>query len=582
MVIFNSSFFSKLDKKINLRLGTIKKYFIVLLLFPLVSFAQLHLNIDRTQISIEEAFELSVSSNSATSGDIDISSLKQEFEILDQYKQSRVQIINGNISQSTTWTYTLLAKHSGKIIIPAISVGNESTKPIEITVKEISAQGKNTRNIIVEAEIEQSSVYVQQQFIYRQRLLFSKPFSTDSTLSTPHLTKGKAEIEPLGNSPESIVKRNGQDYRMITRRFAIIPQQSGELIFAPTVFSGTMPRSNPRNFNNFGFNPNSKRVRVRSNEVSIMIKPQPSEFTGKDWIIAKDFSLHLNWSTPPDQIKAGEPVTIVLAAIANGLHAEQLPEINLQAPKGIKLYPEKPEFNNERTLEGIIGTMNKSVVLVSSTGGEFEIPALNIPWWNSKTDQQEIAKLAAIKLKISGAAPAIKTSSQQEMNQPKIKVLKKESKQEDSAKFSVTMRILLILFFLLLVLITLGFFLKWKNKRNNNKNNSFARQKQILAALKQACLHNNSKKAQEYLQQWIHSLNQSPPSFMQETDTYLQEQIQELHHVLYAKTNKPWQGQELWFAIKKYQQSLKLNKITDKNNPQKTQVLEPLYPHFKY
>ncbi len=558
-----------------MRSGNIRKYLILLLLFPVISFAQLSLDIDRTEISIEEAFELSISSNGATSGNIDISPLKQDFEILDQYKQSRVQIVNGNMSQSTTWTYTLLAKRSGKITIPAISVGKESTKTIEITVKEASAQGKNSQDIIVEAEIEQSSVYVQQQFIYIQRLLFSKPFRSNSTLTTPRLSKGKAEIEPLGNPPESLVKRNGRDYRMLTRRFAIIPQQSGELVLAPTVFSGTMRRSNQRNFNSFGFNPRSRRVRVRSNEVSITIKPQPAEFTGKDWIIAKDFSLHVNWSIPPDQIKAGDPVTIVLAAIANGLHAEQLPEINLQAPKGIKLYPEKPTFNNERNFDGIIGTMNRSIVLVSASGGEFKIPALSIPWWNSRTDQQEIAKLDAIKLKISGA-PAVASTQQlrKKIAKPEVVVDKLNKAKED--ELSTTIIIIFSLVSLLLIALLIWYFIKWNNKQAGiNSAGKLRTKQQILTALEKACHSNNPHKAQQYLQQWIHGITKSPALFIEQADEQLQQQIQQLNQVLYAKEKTNWQGQELWYAVHKYQEQL--DKTTKGNRAKQTQELEPLY-----
>ncbi len=553
-------------------------FFLFVLLFPLISAAELSLSIDRAEVSIDEAFELSIFSNSAISGDIDISQLQQDFEILDRQKQSSVRIINGNMTQSSIWTYTLLAKHAGKITIPAITVGNEATKAREITVKEGAAQGNGNQDIIVEAEIEQKSAYVQGQFIYIQRLLFAKPFRNNSTLTRPRLKKGRAEIESLGNTPERIVKRNGRDYRMLTRRFAIIPQASGKLEFAPSLFSGTMRRSNQRLPNNqFGFSSRARRVRVRSNEVSIEIKPRPAEFTGKDWIVAKDFSLHLNWSIPPDQIEAGKPVSVVLAAIADGQRAEQLPEINLQAPAGIKLYPEKPTFTNERNLDGIIGTMNKRIVLVSTGGGEFEIPEISIPWWNSKTNKQEIAKLEAIKLTVSGAPVAI--STQKAMSKPAFnKTVKVENTVEDKPKLSTTLLIIITLSGMLLVAVLVGLFMRWKAKKHINKPSSEkytrATKQQILSNLEQACRHNNASEAQQFLQQWMQSMGKSPTVFSESDNTLLQQQIKQLNQALYAKEKSNWQGQGLWQAVEKYQ--VQTDDVV-KRDDRKLQGLEPLY-----
>ncbi len=550
---------------------------LLLSLFPLISVAELKLTIDPLEISIEEDFELTISSNSATSGNIDISPLQQDFEILDQYKQSRVQIINGNMSQSTTWTYTLVAKRSGKITIPAITVGNDKTKARDITVKKESIQGSHNQDVIVEAEIEQSSAYVQGQFIYVQRLLFAKSFRSNSTLTAPNLATDLAEVVPLANTPERIVKRNGRDYRMLTRRFAITPQKSGKLVIAPTVFSGTMRRSSQQYSNRFGFNPRSRRIRVRSNAVSIEIKPRPTEFTGKDWIVAKDFSLHLSWSSPPDQIKAGDPVTVVLAAIANGFRAEQLPNIKLQAPSGIKLYPEKPSFNNERNLEGIIGTMNQNIVLVATGGGEFELPEISIPWWNSETHQQEIAKLKAVKLIVSGTPiPTTPIANQKIISKPELEIQGKQESAKKEEKLSTTIIIILTLIILLLLTGLAWFFVRWKNKQKI-KNNKYspASQQNILNALEQACLNNNPTKAQNYLQQWKSSIQPSPTLDIEQKNSPLQQQINQLHHALYAKEKTNWKGDNLWQAVQIYQTQLK--KLKHKNNDKKGQDLEPLY-----
>lgn len=574
-----------LDKIMTLFLGGLASlreivtffFFLFLLCFPLISAADLSLSIDRAELSIDEAFELSISSNSAASGKIDIGSLQQDFEILDTYKQSSLRIINGTMAQATVWTYTLVAKRAGKIMIPVITVGNDATKAREIIVKKDATQSNGNQDVMVEAEVEQKSAYVQGQFIYIQRLLYARSFRSDSTLTRPRLKSGRAEIESLGNNPVRKVKRNGRDYLMLTRRFAIIPQESGKLEFAPSLFSGTMRRSSQRLPNNsFSFSSRAKRVRVRSNEVSIEIKPRATEFTGKHWIVAKNFSLHLNWPTPPDQIEAGKPVSVILAAIADGLRAEQLPEINLQSSAGIKLYPEKPTLTNERNLDGIIGTMNKQIILVSTGGGEFEIPALSIPWWNSKTNKQEIATLDAIKLTISGAPIPIGT--QKAISKPELDkaLIKDEVLEKEKPFLSNTLMIIIALVGGLLVTLLAMLFLRGKEKKHTNissEKHTLVNKQQILTLLEQACSNNNAPEAQQRLQQWMQSIGKSPTAFSASANTVLQQQIEQLNHVLYAKEKGNWQGWKLWQAVESYQVQSAVIEKGDRNQ----QGLEPLY-----
>ncbi|MCK5902073.1 MAG: protein BatD [Cocleimonas sp.] len=545
--------------------------------------AELTVHLDRSELTVDEDFELTIASNSVNSGKIDLSPLEQDFEIIDRYRQSSVHVLNGEVKQATTWTLTLAAKHAGNITIPTLIVGNDSTKKIKINVKETHKKNKD-QNIIVEATIKKTSTYVQGQFIYEQNLYFSKPFRENSSLTRPRLTSGRAEIEALGTTPKRIVQYNGKEYNLITRRFSIIPQESGRLTLAPSIFSGTLRRESQRSMNNsFVYSTRSKRIRVRSKAVSIDVKPRPIEFTGKDWIIAKDFSMHINWSIPPTDLKAGDPITLVLGVIVDGLKAEQLPEINLQAPDGIKLYPEKPSFQNTHNMEGIVGTMNKNIVLISMGGGEFKLPALSIPWWNSESNQQEIATIKATTLNVSGSpAPVIKAQKKQlTITQPAHNPtpLKISSELSNSLIIIVSMASLLLLlatgWFIFIVkkvrFKPLNPFTHWQNKQGKKHPHDF------LDPLEQACLNNNSIAAQQALQHWARTRGLVPATLVklgETTHPELQHQIEQLNQVLYSKTKLKWKGAPLWQAVEAYQRVLKTKTEVTKG---KSHHLKPLY-----
>lgn len=539
---------------------------------------EIELKFDRTQFSLEEPFDITITSSNANSGTIDLSLLTKDFEILGQHKQTSMQIINGAVSQSLSLIFTVAAKQAGDITIPPMVIGQDTTREKTITIKEESqtAQGKD---ILLEAAVEQDTSYVQGQVIYVQRLLFSKDLGSNSTLTRPKLKEGRAEIESLGNTPEQVVQRNGRDYRMITRRFAIIPQESGKIVFAPTVFSGATQGANIQQFDRFGFTSTAKRMQVRSNEVSVEIKPRPTNFTGKDWIVAKDFSLHLNWPVPTDQLKAGEPVTVVLAAIADGLRAEQLAEIEFKVPDAIKQYPEKPTFKNIRKRDGIVGTVNQSIVLVATGGGTFQIPEIKVPWWNSQTDKEEVAVLAATDLKVSGKPVAIPVQKMAEAPATMEEGGKPERIEVPTVSKTLILLLTLALFAVLLLFTWWVIKRKGRNPIDLSTNDSKGVTldcKQILMDLEKACLSDNALAAQAHLQDWAGCIDIFPPTLeqlSQQTNESLRFEIRLLSQSLYGRGGNVWQGKALWKEVSLFQSRLKQAKKEEKPKYQ----LEPLY-----
>ena len=128
----------------------------------------------------------------------------------------------------------------------------------------------------------------------------------------------------------------------------------------------------------------------------------------------------MHTANPPDQLKAGEPVTLTLAIVADGLAAEQLPKLDVQAPTGIRLTPTSRNCVMTQAMM-VVGYVRKNGWWLPPITANTPFPGLTLDWFNTKTGKQETAKVDPVKLVVSGgqAAPS-GTSPQQPASQPSV------------------------------------------------------------------------------------------------------------------------------------------------------------------
>lgn len=383
--------------------------FCLLFVISTVQAADIRLNVSANPVVLGDQITLSFTSNGQPNGDPDFSVLEPHFDLRGQSQSHSIRMINGRTTQQIVWSVKAYPKQSGKITIPAVAFGSDKSNSAELNVLSSAAQLPNANgsaataspDVLVEAFVEPASVYVQQQIIYVQRLYYSVNFSQNATLSTPQLKTGKMDIEQLEDNRRFTEKRNGRNYQVIERRFAVFPVQSGKIEFAPTFFEGRLLGNSNTLYDPFGFG-TGKTIRRYSPAVTVDVKPQNAGFSGSDWIPAKSIKLNQSWSVAPDKLKTGEPVTITIDMIAEGLRAEQLPDFELQLPQHIKSYSDRASLKNDKTAAGVIGKRQEKIVLVPSRSGSFDLSEMKLVWWNTETDQQATTTLVFDPLMIKG------------------------------------------------------------------------------------------------------------------------------------------------------------------------------------
>jgi hypothetical protein len=520
---------------------------------------------DRNPVRLNESFSLTFEVKGTIDGDPDFSPLRKDFDILNQSHSRQINIINGQQNSTVKWTLHLMAKRTGNLTIPSIYFGKDSSTPSRIFVQEAQAAQAGEKagagaDLFFEVNAEPENPYVQSQVIYTVRLYYALNISNPS-LSEPKLSSGEAIVEKLGEDSQFQTRRDGKRFGVIERKYALFPQQSGEVTIEPLIFEAKIVKGRRSRsfFNNFMDQSRSRFRRLRSDAIALKVRAIPDTFKGQHWLPAKQLKLEESWSENSQRFKAGEPVTRTLTLSADGLSAEQLPEFstNRSIGENFKQYPDpQPKLDKQGTHNGVISRREEKIAIIPSEAGNYTLPAIEIPWWNAKTDKMEIARLPARTIEVLSANNAA-SSAPSENKAPSAPTPQLDTNTSEWAWLS-----------LILAIGWLGTVMAWwlnRHPKHVSQPKKTLSDKVAIKKLKKACHSNDSKQAKEALLAWaqVHWQEGAPTSLGEigkRCNAPLESEIQTLNRFLYSQIGENWQGAGLWKAYNA--QAEKLEKRT--------------------
>lgn len=386
---------------------------LMLLLLNLISqnaMATLTASIDREYAYEGETITLTISAESRTNQqDPDFSPLKKNFEIGGTSESTSISIFNGRRSDRHSWSVRLMPKSSGVLEIPSIQAGNESTLPLKVDIRPIPVQtgdsGSEPVFLKMEIDSKASRFYVQQQIPVVVRLYYRHEIS-EGQITDP--TPDNALLERIGDDHSYTETRNGQQYRVYERRYSLFAEKSGELALPAASFRGYLKKQgsaaqrNPHDFFSQFSAPlllsQGQPVSLRSENLSLVIEPHPPGFSGQHWLPAENLELKDSWTDNPPVFRVGQPVSRTLSITARGLVASQLQSLELPAISSFRRYAEPAETTTKTDGKQVFASSRQTFTYIPAYAGEQEIPAINLPWWNVITDNQESAVLPAWKV----------------------------------------------------------------------------------------------------------------------------------------------------------------------------------------
>ena len=390
---------------------------LLLLVGSWVQAAQISVKTDHSPVAVDETFQLIFTVDGEPDGSPDFSPLEQDFEVLGTSQSRNISIVNGKASRTTRYLVNVLPRRSGELTVPSVSFGKDVSPVLKLRVQDATT-GKTPaaasgEAVFMEVDVDQNKPWVQQQVILTVRI-FSRIQWKEASLSDPQFRGGEVLVQKLGEDRRHEKQRDGQSWQVIERRYALFPQKSGELSMDPLSLNLRIPAGRKKQRSPFGsfndpffddfFSSRSYRNKmVRSKPLSLDVRPIPPAFHGKRWLVARDLQLQESWSDAPEDLKTGEPVARTLAIVADGVTLGQLPELALPQIQGLRIYPDDPVNKEQATDKGILSTSSRKFAIIPTHPGDYQLPAVELKWWNSVTGREQTARLAPRTLKVTGA-----------------------------------------------------------------------------------------------------------------------------------------------------------------------------------
>lgn len=336
-------------------------------------------------------------------------------------QQSSTQIINGNVSStsSITFTYILMANATGEFTIPGASIiadGNQmvsNSVRIKVLPQDQSSGGQNSsdgsssnrsatsnsvssQDLFVTATASKTSVYEQEAFVLTYKIYTREH---DMQLNNAKLPDFKGfhsqEIEMSNNAkwtPEHYKGRNY--YSTVFRQFVLFPQQSGKLFIDPAQFELTIRKAvqTADPFDAF-FNGGSNVVEAKKNistpkiaiNVNALPAGKPTDFSGG----VGEFTITSSLNNK--ELKTNDALTIKIAISGTG-NLKLISNPAIKFPEDFEIYDPKVDNQVRLTREGLSGNKVVEYLAIPRHAGTFKIPGVSFSYFDIRSKSYKTLK----------------------------------------------------------------------------------------------------------------------------------------------------------------------------------------------
>lgn len=366
--------------------------FFIFLLINTSFGANAQIRADRSEVKINETFNLIVSVENAK-GNVSLPKI-DGIKVLSSSTNSSVRIINGKREDKTIYSFVVLPVKEGKVFIPSIEIktnkGIIKTNSLEINVSknETGIIGKDS--FFAKAFISNSSPYVSEAIEFKI-IVYSDETVLKIGFEEPDFNNFKAQRHE--DKTYSKIS-GGKTYTVSEILYTLYPLNLSKGTIEPVRIEAQIgerrgrqnsPFFNDPFFSDPGFSSfQTSRKFISTNPISYEIKNLPknnlnSFFTNITGKITASSKIDKNSLNLDDFIN----YKITIKGEGN-LSEIKLPEI--ESNENFKVYPDNPKFELKKFLKGEKGEVVFNYAVVPSKPGEFEIPQLKFCYFDPEAE----------------------------------------------------------------------------------------------------------------------------------------------------------------------------------------------------
>jgi hypothetical protein len=354
-------------------------------------------------------------------------------------QSSSMQIINGSVSQSISYTYVLQPIKEGtfKFGSASIEAGGKKIVSNQVTVNVVkgnpqqktqgSQQGQNSsvaggKNVFLKVSIDKSSVYQGEGIAVTYKLYTKVNLVNYSISKLPSLNGFWSQDIALPQQLQFHSENyDGVNYKVAEiKKMIVFPQRSGtleldamegEVIARVQMKRGQQNSNDPFSqfFNDPFFNFNQwqdVKVALKSDAEKITVRElppnAPSSFNGAVGKFTIEASLDKK------ETKAHEPVTLKIKISGKGnLKLIDPPKIDF--PSDFETYDPKISSNITATTAGVTGSKTFEYLVIPRIAGEYKIPVSGFSFFNLDKKQYESVPPEDFNLKVEKGNETVTT-----------------------------------------------------------------------------------------------------------------------------------------------------------------------------
>ena len=480
--------------------------FILLVIFNSVFAQELTVSASKTKLAVGEQFQITYSLN--TSGNGFRHPSFNDFDVYSGPNQSTsMQIINGAMSQSVSYSFILAPRKEGTYtIIPAsITVNGKKTESKSLTINVLKGGNNNQQqqnsgnqqrqsqqqksgteelgnNLFIKASVDKSKVYVGEQLVVTYKV-YTRVSIVDNGLTKAPVFNGFCSEDVFSHNKQATLHPeviDGIQYQVAEiKKTILIPQHSGTLNIDAMEMDCVIRMSVKSNnfFDQFfggGYRDSKVSIKSRTLQIEVMPLPEvgkPDGFSGA----VGEFSIETKVNK--NKLKTNDGVNYLLTLSGKG-NIKFIEPIKLDLPKEFESFD--PKMNDKISVSntGISGSRTYDYLLIPRVAGNLEIPALHFSYFDPQKKEYIILKSAEIPIEVEqGEGEKATVTNNSSISKEDVKMLGSDirfikSKTELERKGHFFFDSYLFYFLLILPLIGLVVFLLLK-KRFEKENKDF-------------------------------------------------------------------------------------------------------------
>jgi hypothetical protein len=305
----------------------------------------------------------------------------------------------------------------------ALAPGSSHAQTEQIRrVAGVSAARAAPTRVFIETEVDPHDPYVQAAARVTVRVYSARAlYRSDLDLPAP----SDALVRQVGSDDHGTAKRDNRAYDVLTRRYLVFPQRSGKLNIPGAVLNAQILTSTGRS-NPYSNDPSSgvpiggpqyaygalsiavQALMMRGDAILLDVRPRPTGTVSSYWMPARQVSLASEWHPQASQAHVGDAFTLSVEIEADGLPAEQLPDVStlLKVPPGLKAYPDEPKLDTSNRGDTLVGRREQSIALIADEPGRFTLPELQLRWWDTARNLPQVVRVPARTVTVLPAAAA--------------------------------------------------------------------------------------------------------------------------------------------------------------------------------